>query len=187
MSKYSGITDADFRMKIYKTDQWSFRWTLPSIRMYQAGAMPVLPFYDRRVAEVLLDVSKEELVNRNFQIEYIKAKFPDLAKVRWQEYGTNLYLYKKINNRNLIYRGFKKGQRMLKPGKNIIRNWELFYLNKEGRQNLENIMLSKNIESVLPLKRINGMIDDFYRNPNSANGYTVSMLHTFVQFLRRVL
>ncbi|MEZ5017516.1 MAG: hypothetical protein R2800_10730 [Flavipsychrobacter sp.] len=187
MSKYEHIKDVDFRMKIFKTDQWSFRWTLPSIRMYQAGSMPILPFYDKNVAYTLTSVPTKQLAGRSFQIEYIKAKYPDLAKVRWQEYGTNLYLYKKINNRNLIYRGLKKGQRMITPGKHIIRNWELFYLNSNGRKELESIFFDDKFKDVLPHHKINRLLNEFYLTPNSSNGYTISMLHTFLQFLKRIL
>lgn len=187
MFRYRHIKDVDFRMKVYKTDQWSFRWTLPSIRMYQAGVMPVLPFYDKNVATTLSSIPTKELVGRSFQIAYIKKVFPELAKVRWQEYGTNLYLYKKINNRNLIYRGVKKGQRLLSPQKHIVRNWELFYLNDTGKEKLTSILLDNTLENLLSQDKIKSMLEDFYANPTAANGYTISMLHTLVQFLKRIL
>ena len=39
LDRVAGIEDPDFRVKAFKTEQWSFRWTLASIRMYQAGAL----------------------------------------------------------------------------------------------------------------------------------------------------
>ncbi len=187
ISKYNHIKEIDLRLKAYKTDQWSFRWTLPSIRMYQAGAMPVLPFYDKNVVDALLTVPSTMLSGRSFQIEYIKKFYPDLAKIRWQEYGTNLYLYKKINNRNIVYRAVKKAQRVARPGKHIVRNWELFYLNTEGREQLERILLDSELKNLLPNDKIKEFITLFYENPSAGNGYTISMLHTLIQMLNRLM
>ena len=40
MAPLSHIADPDFRIKAFKTDQWSFRWTTASLRMFQAAAYP---------------------------------------------------------------------------------------------------------------------------------------------------
>lgn len=188
IAKYDHLSSPDLKMKAYKTDQWSFRWTLASIRMYQAGAMPVLPFYDKHVADTLINVPTELLQGRELQIEYIKKYHKDLAKIVWQEYDANLYNYKLFNNRNLIYRAVAKAKRTLSPGKFISRNWELFYLNENGRKQLEKILLDNpKLTDIVSKEKIKGIIEDLYRDPSAANGYTISMLHTFAQFVRIVL
>lgn len=188
IGKYSHLSSPDLKMKAYKTDQWSFRWTLASIRMYQAGAMPILPFYDKYVADSLVNVPVDLLQKRELQIEYLKKYHRDLAKIVWQEYDANLFNYKKFNNRNLIYRAVAKVKRTVSPGMFISRNWELFYLNEDGRKQLEKILLDNpKLAELVPINKVKELIEDLYKNPNAANGFTISMLHTFAQFVRIVL
>lgn len=187
IKQYEYIDDIDFRMKIFKTDQWSFRWTLASLRMYQAAVMPVLPFYDNRIVDLFVTVPTSQVMDRNLQIEYLKKYHPDLARITWQEYNSNLYNYKWLNNRNLIYRVFDKVRRTLKQGKNIRRNWELFYLHPSGRKNLEIALLENEpFNTVVSKDKAQKLLDNFYSNPSAGNGYAISMLHTFAQFMRKI-
>lgn len=186
-SQHSHIEDKDFRMKIFKTDQWSLRWTVPSLRMYQASVMPVLPFYDKRIVDFFSTVPTSIVQQRLFQIAYIKKYHPELARVKWQEYDANLYNYKRFNNRNLLYRIVKKIRRSLKPNNNISRNWELFYLNDAGRKNLEKILLDNPAFSkVVEIEKVKELLQDFYDYPTASNGYRISMMHTFGVFMKTV-
>ena len=142
IKKYDHIDDADLIMKIYKTDQWSFRWTTASLRVYQAGAMPVLPFYDKRIADILCAVPPGMLEGRQLQVNYLKQYHETLAQTKWQEYDANLYNYKYFNNRNLGYRVVDKVKRTLSSQKTITRNWEVFYLSEKGRERLQDILLN---------------------------------------------
>lgn len=187
ISKYKYIKDPDFRMKIFKTDQWSFRWTLSSIRMYQAGAFPVLPFYDKRIVDLFVTIPTAQVKARELEVEYIKGYHPDLAKIKWQEYDSNLYNYKWLNNRNIIYRIIKKAQRMLSPGIKIARNWEIFYLNKDGRNNLERELVNAKFNNIVPAEKINDLLNSFYKDPSPDKGYSISMLLTFSQFIKEVM
>jgi hypothetical protein len=185
--KYKNIENKDFRIKIFKTDQWSFRWTVPSLRMYQAAVMPVLPFYDKRLVDFFTTVDVSVLKNRNFQVAYLKKYHSDLAKIKWQEYDSNLYNYKKYNNRNLVYRAVNKVKTIVLNQKPVIRNWELFYLNTTGKEKLENILLhNKAFNEIVPVATAQQLFTDFYNYPNASNGYRISMLHTFAQFMKKV-
>lgn len=187
MNKHRAIKDADFKMKIYKTDQRSFRWTTASLRMYQASVMPVLPFYDNRVAELFDHIPSEMLKDRKLQIDYLKHYHEDLARITWQEYDADLYNYKYFNNRNLAYRAVKKVRRTLSKEKTIQRNWEIFYLNPAGKQKLEEHLLGNELlNEIVSRSKIKELLDDLHHNPNAANGYTVSMLLTFATFLNKV-
>lgn len=187
IGKYDHIKNPDLKMKIYKTDHWSFRWTLSGTRMYQAGAMPVLPFYDKHVVDALVNVPTELLKGRGLQVEYLKKYHRDLAKVPWQEYGTNLFLYKTFNNRSLIYRAYNKIKRTITPGQFISRNWELFYLNKEGREQIEKALLdNQQLVAIVCRQKLEDFINEFYSNPTRDNGFTMSMLHTFARFVEYV-
>lgn len=187
MNKHKDIKDADFRMKIYKTDQWSFRWTTASLRMYQAAAMPVLPFYDNRITDLFARMPVEAVKDRQLQIDYLKHYHEELARITWQEYDADLYNYKYFNNRNLAYRALKKVQRTLSGAKTIQRNWEVFYLNPIGKQKLEEHLLGNELlNEIVSRSKIKELLDDLHHNPNAANGYTVSMLLTFATFLNKV-
>ena len=186
MDKYKHIKDIDFRFKIFKTDQWSFRWTLASIRMYQAAVMPVLPFYDKNLTELFLQIPTAELKGRKLQVEYLKQYHPHLAKITWQEYNSNLYNYKWLNNRNIVYRCVNKIKRNISNQPHIIRNADIFYLNKEGRNNLEKVLSDSAVKSVLPFIQSQTLLDNYYKNPDAGYTYAVSMMHTFAQFIKSI-
>ena len=187
MNQHNDIADADFRMKIYKTDQWSFRWTTASTRMYQAASFPVLPFYDKRIVDLFTTIHVEAVTDRKLEIEYLKQYHKDLAKITWQEYDADLYTYKYFNNRNIAYRAYKKIQSTVTGEKPIQRNWEVFYLNPDGRRNLESVLLNnKLLKEIVPEAKVKQLLDNLYERPNAANGYSVSMLLTFAIFLKQV-
>lgn len=187
VKRYDHLENAALRFKAYKTDQWSFRWTLASIRMYQAAAFPVLPFYDKNVADLLLNISDAGLSGRKMQVDFIKRYYPDLAKITWQEYGRDLYSYQNFNNRNVLYRAAKKLQRTIRREKPITRNWEIFYMNPEGRKDLESHLLDNTLlTDFVSREKIQELINELYRNPSGANGYTVSMLLTFGTALKKI-
>lgn len=187
IKKYDNISDPDFRFKAYKTDEWSFRWTLASIRMYQAAVFPILPFYDKYVADLFLQIPTDAVKKRELQIEYLKKYHPALAKITWQEYGRNLYSYKDFNNRHIVYRMYKKLARTIKNDKPITRNWEIFYLNPEGKHNLQKHLLdNKAFTDIVGAEKINQLLDDFYNEPSGGNGYAVSMLLTFSQAVKEI-
>jgi asparagine synthase (glutamine-hydrolysing) len=184
ISKYKNLGNADAIMKTFKTDQWSFRWTLASIRMYQAAVMPVLPFYDKRVADVCMRLPTQQLSGRSLQIEYLKKYHPDLAAVKWQEYDSNLYNYKWLNNRNIAYRVIHKMKRTLTSSPAIIRNADVFYLHEEGKRNLLNVLYDEALLNIVPKEKVVKLIEQYYLDPSAANTYSISMLHTLAQFLK---
>jgi asparagine synthase (glutamine-hydrolysing) len=180
------LGDDDFGIKRFKSLQWSQRWTLASTRMYQAGAFPLYPFYDNRVIDFFCTVPFNQLSGRKIQVEYLKKYHPDLAKIKWQEYNSNLYWYKIFNNRNIFFRIINKLKRTFSSNKLVVRNWELFYLNSEGKSMLKkNIVDNKVLYRYIPKNVLEQFYHQFYAKPNAENGYTMSMLHTFSLFLSK--
>ncbi len=187
VAEYDYIDDADFKMKIYKTDHWSFRWTTASIRMYQAANMPVLPFYDNRIVDLFTTIPQDMLRQRQLQVAYIKQYHEALARITWQEYDADLYNYKRFNNRNISYRVVDKIKRTISNKPTIQRNWEVFYMHPAGRKALESKLLNnKFLQDIVPESVVKELLQDIYKSPTAANGYTVSMLLTFSLFLNRV-
>ena len=178
---YEDIQAPELRLKAFKTDQWSFRWTLASLRMYQAWAFPRLPFYDTRLTDFLLTVPPEFLAGRKLQVEYLKRHAPDLARIPWQAYDTNLFRLQHFNTWLLPKRALKKLGRSLSGRKPIERNWEIQFGGPKQRRSLERILLETHglHRELFSRKSMEQILGRFYRNwPDPEAGYVVSMLLT---------
>lgn len=180
------IDDLDFRLKAYKTEQWSFRWSLPPLRVFQAAAWPRPVFYDTRLSDFFCTVPTQFLHGRRLQIDYLKRFAPDLAQVTWQAYDTNLYLYQHFHTWLLPKRILKKMWRVLTRKQVIERNWEVQFLHAKGRQELESWLLRSglHLHEFVPITTIHTLLNAFYADPMADNrGYTVSMLLSFSAWL----
>jgi hypothetical protein len=182
MAQLQHIEDADFRVRAFKTDNWSFRWTTASVRMFQPAAFVRLPFYDVRLADFFCTVPSQFMANRQLQIDYLREFAPDLAGTTWQTYDANLWNYRYFNSWLLPKRAAKKAWRLIRRKRIIERNWEVQLLGVEGRRGIVHWLLRPglHIHSFVSRRSIEGLLDDFYRNPLAdKRGYTVSMLLTF--------
>jgi len=180
-----GISDLDFRLKALKTELWSFRWTTASLRMYQPGAFPLLPFYDPRLVDFFCTVPTAYVSQRRLQIAYLKHYAPDLARITWQKYDANLYWYNFFNTLLVPARVIKKIMRKFTNQPIIQRNWEVQLLNPSGRKGLDGYLLSPglHLHDLVSLKQLSACLDNFYTHPSASNGYAVSMLLTFSAWL----
>ena len=188
LGRFPDIEDADFRMKAFKTDQWSFRWTLASLRMYQSGAFPRLPFYDSRMADFFATVPSEQVSQRSLQIEYLKRYAPDLARITWQAYQTNLYRAAHFDTWLLPARAVKKAVRLLSARRVPERNWEVQLLGEDGRRRLAEHLTSsgRKLHDVVDPAEVAALLESFFRSPlEEGRGYTVSMLLTFAAWLEK--
>lgn len=183
--QFTGIKDLDFKVKAWKTQTWSFRWTLASLRAYQAGIFPLLPFYDHRLTDFFFKLPSEMVRERLLQIEYIKRTAPDLARVTWQAYDANLYNYPYFNSWLLPKRAFKKLGRLLTGKQLIERNWEVQFLNEAGKAGLRQWLLTEGskLHEFVTKNRIEAFLREFYAQPDASHGYAVSMLLTFSAWL----
>ena len=186
LSHYAAIEDPDFRIKAFKTDHWSFRWTVASLRAYQLGAKPRLPFYDPRLVDFFTGVPTEFVAGRRLEIDAIKRLAPDLARVPWQVYDASLYTWQHFNTWHLPKRAMKKAWRLLRRERVLERNWEVQFLHDEGRAALESHLTQPGLplhDWVEP-SAVRGLLDAFNAEPLPATGYTVSMLLTFSMWLQ---
>lgn len=185
LGQLNAIQDMDFKVKAWKTWAWSFRWTLASLRTYQAALFPLLPFYDHRLADFFCQMPSKVVRGRRFQIDYLKHYGPDLARVPWQPYDANLYTYEYFNSWLIPKRAFKKLGRVLSGKKIIQRNWEVQFLNDTGRAGLVKWLLTPGLRlhDYLSEKELEAFLNKFYEIPDAGNGYTISMLLTFSAWL----
>jgi asparagine synthase (glutamine-hydrolysing) len=182
----NSIEDADFWLKALKTEQWSFRWTIPSLRAYQLAVFPRLPFYDNRMIDFFNTVPSSFVIKRRLQIDYLKRFAPDLARITWQFYDANLYHYQHFNSWLLPKRVLKKAQRMISRRPVFQRNWEVQFLSESGRKSLRQYLCNGpgfKVEKFVSAQKIDSLLNEFFASPSAETGYTVSMLLTFAAWL----
>lgn len=180
------IAEPDFRIKAFKTEQWSARWTTASLRMFQAASFPRLPFYDTRIADFFATVPTSYVAGRRLQIDYLKRYAPDLAAIPWQVTGTDLYKAAQPTVSTLPRRALNKGIRFLTGRKVIERNWEVQFLNQTGREALAHWLLRPGLRlhEFVPQASVASFLEAFHADPLAdKRGYTVSMLLTFSSWL----
>jgi hypothetical protein len=182
LARLDGITEPDFRVKAFKTEQWVARWTNTGLRMFQAAAFPRLPFYDTRLVDFFATVPTAFVAGRQLQIDYLKRYAPDLAAITWQAMGTDLFRAGQPDRWALPRRAIKKSIRMATGRKVIERNWEVQFLSEGGREGLQHWLLRPGLllhDFVAPQK-LSDLLGAFYASPLAGKrGYTVSMLLTF--------
>jgi hypothetical protein len=170
------IGEPDFRIKAFKTWNWSFRWTTNSLRAYLPAAFPRLPFYEPEVVRFFEGVSTAHVCGRKLQVEWIKRYAPDLARVTWQPYDTNLYRIAWHRTWLLPKRALKKVARSLRGRPVPVRNWEVQLLHDRGRLEERLLDAGSPLHGFVARQRIAELITRFFAAPDAATGYTVSML-----------
>ena len=186
LAGFEEIEDADFRVKAFKTDQWSFRATTAALRSYQPGAFPRLPFYDTRLTDFFATVPSARMRGRKLQIDYLKRHAPDLARVTWDAYETNLYRVPYFNSLLLPKRAAKRLWRTLTRRQAVERNWEVQLREEAGRQGLQHWLLRPGLKlhELVPPTDLSQLLETFSApRPSPALGYTVSMILTLSVWL----
>jgi hypothetical protein len=188
LSRLEDVADPDFRVKAFKTENWSFRWTLASIRMFQGAAFPRLPFYDNRLSDFFRTVPSEFVRGRRLQIAYLKRVAPELARIRWQVYDADLYSYHRFHSWHLPKRAVKKAWRLIARRSVIQRNWEVQFLHEQGQAGLVAHLVRPGLRlhQVVEVRRIRRLLDDLAARPSDPGvGYSLAMLLTFAAWLER--
>ncbi len=137
------ITDANARVRAFKSLYWATRWTSTYLHNFNHFKPMALPYYDDRMCRFAMTVPEKYLAARQIQIEYIKKYSPQLAKIAWQAKAPyNLYDYEKhLSAAHLPYRIANKTKHVINErvfGKKLIqRNWEIQFLGKENDAQLK--------------------------------------------------
>src|SRR5690606_1816046 len=141
---------------------WAHRWSSVNLSVFESQRPIALPYYDNRMCEFICTIPEKYLAGRQIQIEYLKMRNPELAKIAWQSQRPfNLYNYHKNKSPyNLPYRISDKIKRSLNPKKLIQRNWELQFLGAENEKHLENYLFQNpKMLEVIPEE----LVSDFYQ------------------------
>lgn len=180
---------ANAQIRAFKSLFWAHRWTSVNLSVFESQRPIALPYYDNRMCEFICTIPEKYLAGRQIQIEYLKMRNPELAKIAWQSQRPfNLYNYHKNKSPyNLPYRISDKIKRSLNPKKLIQRNWELQFLGAENEKHLENYLFQNpKMLEVIPEE----LVSDFYQKFKTQNrvyySHPVSMLLTLSQFFKTV-
>lgn len=182
--------NANAQIRAFKSLYWAPRWTSVNLSIFESVHPIALPYYDNRMCEFICTVPEEYLKNRQLQIDYIKNRAPDLAKVTWQDQRPfNLMNYR--HNKfpfNLPYRIKSKTIRTwrdLRGSPYVMRNWELQFLGEKNRRHLEIQMYNKEFINWLPKAMIEGAVTDFYNNPKPETAHPLNMLLVLSKFIQQ--
>lgn len=180
LARLPDLGDADLTLKALKTEQWSFRWTLASIRAYQLGLPTLMPFYANEVVDFFLRVPTDRLSGRRLQTAYLRRHHPDLARITWQD--TDMSLFERLwePGAALARRAVRKAIRTARRQTVLERNWEVQYLMGDGPGRLRDLLLDPGSPAAKlagegPVK---ALLQQFLSRPEAGNGYTVDMLAT---------
>lgn len=181
------LEDPDFRLKAFKTDQWSARFTTASLRVFQAAAFPRLPYYDNRIVDFYCRLPSSQVAGRRLQIQLLRRRAPDLAAIEWQAAGTDLFHCHWPPRVLQLWRGLRKVGRVLTFERVIERNWQVQFQGAAGRAGLERHLLRPGLRlhDLLPPTPTRELLQRFYRKPDPALAYQVAMLLSFSVFLER--
>ena len=136
------INNPNSRIRAFKSIHWAHRWANEGLKIFDAHNEMLIPYYHDKMCEFVCTIPEKYLLNRKIQIEYIKRRAPELAKISWQKYDMNLYNYKYFNNIYFPFRVLKFFKQRLKKkiygGPQLIqRNWELQFLGEKNDERVK--------------------------------------------------
>ena len=188
--KTIAIADANAKLRAFKSKYWAPRWTSVNLSIFNEHRPISLPYYDDRMCQFICSIPEAFLKHRQLQIAYIKRRAPELAKIPWQDhrpFNLNTYHFNKVPF-NLPYKVFDKLKRELKAvfGKPYIqRNWELQFLGKTNKTQLEAFVLHANNHAFIPNAFIKKYCDLFYQEDCLQHAHALNMLLVLTQFNKK--
>ena len=179
---------ANAQIRAFKSLYWASRWTSVNLSVFEEKKPIKLPYYDNRMCEFICTVPEKYLAGRQIQIEYLKMRNPDLAKISWQSQRPyNLYNYHLNKSpHNLPFRIVDKIKRMTQSQPYIQRNWELQFVGKENEAHLKNRLFnSKKMTDQIPVELISKIYEQFKNENKVYFSHSVSMLLTLSLFFEK--
>ncbi len=189
------IDNANACIRAFKSMYWLPRWTMVNLCIFEHYHPVALPYCEERMWHFVCTVPEAYLSGRQIQIEYIKRKAPELARIPWQTYTPcNLYNYKEYSTFPVQMRVLKdKVVRRLdewKSGQKCVeRNWELQFLGEDNEYQLsKNLFSQGNMSDVIPPKLVHSLYNAFIEgdyNQKIHYAHSVSILLTLSLFIKQ--
>jgi len=184
----AGIEDPTVALLALKTEQWSWRWTESTLRAFQMALPPRLPYYDPRVADLVLRLPAPLLADRRLQIEHLRTHAPDLARVEWQAAEADLFALRHQRTWRLPRRAARRLWRRLRPPAARLRNWETQLLEPAGQAGVDRWLREPGarVHDLVPRAEVEALVGRHRAAPTDPGlGYAVSALLTFAVWLER--
>jgi len=184
------LDNANSNIRAFKSLYWAPRWTSANMGVFSNIKQIALPYYHDEMCKFICTVPEQHLAGRKIQIEYIKMKSPELAKIHWQSHTPfNLYNYHWNKSPwNLAFRFERKIRRQLNKynGKPLIqRNWELQFLGTTNDIHLRSYLLdNETLNSLIPKDITEYFYQKFKLDNPVSYAHTVSMLLTISLFCK---
>ena len=172
--------NANARIRAFKSMYWAPRWTSINLKIFSEIKPITIPYYDDEICKFICRTPESYLAQRAIQIEYIKRRNPELAKIVWHQekpFNLNNYRYNKIPY-NLPYRVYSKMTRVWKEmmqSPMIQRNWELQFLGESNQLKLKDNLFQN---SIVPKELITEVFNDFNEKDKVYHAHALSMLLT---------
>lgn len=183
------IENANSRLRAFKSKYYVTRWTMVNMQIFQLQRPVFLPFFTDEMCQFICTIPEELLKNRQIQIQFIKNKSKNLAKIEWQAnrpFNLNNYNWNK-NPYNLPYRFINKVKRMISNKTFIQRNWELQFLGKENDEHLkEQLFNEPKFSEWIPKELVEIFYQKFKKEDTVKYSHAVSMLLTLSIFSKHL-
>ena len=183
------IENANARIRAFKSMYWAPRWTSENLNVFSSRHPMALPYYDQRMCEFICTVPEAYLAGRRIQIEYIKQRSPEIARIEWQEYHPcNLYNYSQFNTLKFIpQRGWNKFKRLfdskILQKRLIQRNWEIQFLGSGNEPLLQGWLFeNEKFKQLVPPQLVHDFYGKFQHVDEVQYSHPLSMLLTLSLF-----
>ncbi len=176
---------ANARIRAFKSMYWVPRWTSVNLSVFENVKPIVLPYYDNRMCEFICTIPEKHLAGRQIQIEYLKLRAPKLAAIMWQDqrpFNLNNYYFNKFPY-NLPFRVIDKARRSFSKNPTIQRNWELQFIGKDNKLQLEDrILHNSEFSKFISPNLVGGFYQKFLNEDSVKYAHSVSTLLTLSLF-----
>lgn len=178
------IKNLSSKIRAFKSMYYVRNWTNINMEFFAHYKKVYAPYHDNKMCDFVCRIPEEHLSKRKIQIEYIKRKAPELAKVKWQKYDIDLYNYKKFNNIYIPKRILKKSirlfqEKILMQKPLVERNWEIQFCGRNNEIKLENYLFNNSsLFKLIPEKIIFNFYEKFKFDNPIKYSHSISMLLT---------
>ncbi|NPA37136.1 MAG: asparagine synthetase B family protein [Chlorobi bacterium] len=183
----------DGKLRAFKTQYYVNRWSVVNTLFFSHFKPVNIPYLNDEMSDFICRVDEKYLAGRQIQIEYIKRKAPDIARIPWQTYyPCNLYNYHEFRSLKYIpFRAIRKARRILreKTGKRFIqRNWEIQFLGEKNDENLRQWLFSNDkFKLFVPQEIVSEFYNKFRTSDKIKYFNPLSMLLTLSVFAKKNL
>ena len=178
------ISNPSSRIRAFKAIHYVNNWTNINMKIFSEHKPVYAPYHDKEMLEFICTIPENHLARRKIQIEYIKSRAPEIARVPWQKYDLDLYTYKKFNTNYFPRRAYRFAKRVIdeklfKKSLLIQRNWELQFIGKNNEKKLEDWLFNTpQLYELVPNKIVREFYHKFKKVDSVKYSHPISMLLT---------